>query len=138
MGGYERFWDWLDEALDDLAAAEDLYRLGRYSKACFFAQQAAEKAVKAAVIKLLRRFEALHSVAELLRRLREAVEVPEELVRSGEFLDRFYIPTGYPNAWPYGAPHRHYTREDAEAAIEHARRIVEFAKRLVEEDSRGE
>ena len=89
-------------------------------------------------MKLLRRFEALHTVAELLRRLRVAVEVPEELVRSGEFLDRFYIPTGYPSAWPYGAPHRHYTREDAEAAIEHARSIVEFAKRLVGEDSRGE
>ena len=136
MSSYERYQDWLDEALDDLAAAEDLYRLGRYSKACFFAQQAAEKAVKAALMKRLKRFETIHSVAELLRRLRRGgVWVPEELVESGELLDRFYIPTRYPNAWPYGAPHRHYTEEDARIALEHARRIVAFAKRLVEEDS---
>ena len=136
MPSYERYRDWLDEALDDLAAAEDLYGLGRYSKACFFAQQAAGKAVKAALTKRLKRFETVHSVAELLRRLRRGgVRVPEELVESGELLDRFYIPTRYPNAWPYGAPHRHYTEEDARIALEHARRIVAFARRLVEEDS---
>ena len=92
--------------------------------------------MKAALMKRLKRFETIHSVAELLRRLRRGgVRVPEELVESGELLDRFYIPTRYPNAWPYGAPHRHYTEEDARIALEHARRIVAFARRLVEEDS---
>ncbi len=102
--GYERYWDWLDEALDDLAAAEDLYRLGRYSEACFFSHQAAEKAVKAALIKKLKRYEAIHSVAELLRRLATRVSVPQDLIQKDEKLDRFYIPTRYLNAWPYGAP----------------------------------
>lgn len=42
---WERWADWLQDAEDDLAA--DLARLGRYAKACFHAQQAAEKALKA-------------------------------------------------------------------------------------------
>ncbi|MEZ0318522.1 MAG: HEPN domain-containing protein [Pyrobaculum sp.] len=47
---WERWRDWLDDAEDDLAA-EALYQLGRYAKACFLAQQAAEKALKALLIK---------------------------------------------------------------------------------------
>ncbi len=45
-----------------MAAAIDLLRLGRYSKACYFAQQAAEKALKALLIKRLNRYEHTHSV----------------------------------------------------------------------------
>ncbi|HWQ16438.1 MAG TPA: HEPN domain-containing protein [Sulfolobales archaeon] len=42
---YDRYRDWLDEAIDDLEAAGEMQRLGRYSKACFFSHQAAEKAL---------------------------------------------------------------------------------------------
>ncbi|BDR91667.1 HEPN domain-containing protein [Vulcanisaeta souniana] len=38
MPSYQRWVDWLDEARDDLDAAIDLMRLGRYSKACYLAQ----------------------------------------------------------------------------------------------------
>jgi len=48
---WERWSDWLDDAEDDLAAAKELYRAGRFAKACFLAQQAAEKALKALLIK---------------------------------------------------------------------------------------
>jgi len=47
VGAMSRYLDWLDEARDDLESAEYLLNGGRYSKACFYAQQAAEKAVKA-------------------------------------------------------------------------------------------
>jgi len=130
----ERYIDWLEEALDDYQAAVDLMRLGRYSKACFFAQQAAEKAVKALAIKRAGAYVDIHSVAELLRRLRGVVEVPEELVAIGDRLDRYYVPTRYPNAWPWGAPHKHYTEEDARVAIEYAGRVLEFVKREIGED----
>jgi HEPN domain-containing protein len=39
--------DWLEQALRDLAQAEDSRKAGRHEWACFAAQQAAEKAVKA-------------------------------------------------------------------------------------------
>jgi len=133
VSSYEKYVDWLEEALDDYGAAVDLMRLGRYGKACFLAQQAAEKAVKALMIKRLGVHVTVHSVAELLRRLRPAVSVPDELVAVGEKLDRYYVPTRYPNAWPFGAPHKHYTEEDAREAVECAGRVLEFVKREIEQ-----
>ncbi len=131
----ERYIDWLDEALDDYGAAEDLFRLGRYSKTCFFCHQACEKALKALLIKRAGRYVPIHSVAELLRIAASITNVPSELVRKGDVLDRFYIPTRYPNAWPSGAPYKHYTKEDAELALRYAREVLEFVKREIEGDS---
>ena len=81
--GRVRYLDWLDEAADDYEAARLLYVADKYSKACFFSHQACEKAVKAPMIRRLGRYDPVHSVAELLRRLRPAVSVPEDLVRKG-------------------------------------------------------
>ncbi len=129
-----RYKDWLDEAIDDYEAAKDLARLGRHSKACFFCHQAGEKALKALMIKKLGVYDTIHSVGELLRRIGELIKVPEELIKAGERLDRFYIPTRYPNAWPSGAPHTHYDQEDSQIALECAKRVMEFVKRAIEED----
>jgi HEPN domain-containing protein len=41
---------WLDLAEEDLADAEDLRERGRWRNACYLAQQAAEKAVKAVLV----------------------------------------------------------------------------------------
>ncbi|MEM3439327.1 MAG: HEPN domain-containing protein [Candidatus Bathyarchaeia archaeon] len=130
--GYERYRDWLDEACDDYGAAEALHGLGKYGKACFLSHQACEKALKALLIKKLNRYESIHSAAELLRRAGGAVGVPEELLRKAEHLDRFYIPTRYPNAWPSGAPHKHYTRDDAEVALKYAKDVMDFVKGEIE------
>ena len=95
---------------DDLATATDLLRLGRFSKACYFARQVAEKALKAFLIKRLNRYVHTHSVKELLEMVREGgIHVGEDLLRVSDVLDRYYVPTRYPNAWPSGASHRHYT-----------------------------
>ena len=129
MSSHQRWVDWLDEAEDDLATATDLLRLGRFSKACYFAQQAAEKALKALLIKRLNRYVHTHSVRELLEMVREGgINVGEALLRVGDILDRYYVPTRYPNAWPSGAPHRHYTEGDAREAIEYASRVMSFVK----------
>jgi len=134
VAGYERYTDWLEEAMDDYEAAKDLLRLGRYSKACFFAQQASEKALKALMIKRAGSYTGVHSVAELLRRLRGSVQVPERLIDLGEKLDRYYIPTRYPNAWPYGAPHKHYSEEEARQALEYAGEVLRFVRGEIERD----
>ena len=43
---YERFRDWLEEALDDLEVARELFQFGRWSKVCFLSHLAVEKALK--------------------------------------------------------------------------------------------
>lgn len=129
---YSRWVDWIDEAEDDYGAAMDMMRLGRYSKACYLAQQAAEKALKALLIRATGRYAHTHSVVELLSQLRDVgISVGDELLRAGEDLDRHYVPSRYPNAWPAGAPHRHYKEEDARKALESARLVMEFVRRNI-------
>ncbi|MEM4007542.1 MAG: HEPN domain-containing protein [Nitrososphaerota archaeon] len=125
---YERWRDWLDEARDDFSSAELLLKNGKYSKVCFLSHQAGEKAVKALLILKLKKFEVIHSVAELLRR----AGASDEFIQLGLELDKHYVLARYPNAWPHGSPSKIYRREEAEKALDSARRILEYVEREVE------
>ena len=84
--------DWLSEAEYDLETAVILLENRRYDAACFYAQQAAEKAVKAV---LLSRnvWRTGYSVLDLLKELlRHHVGVPEELLDAARVLDKHYMP----------------------------------------------
>lgn len=132
---YERYRDWLEEALDDYAAAQDLYNLKRYSKAAFFSHQACEKALKALLIKRLGRYNPIHSIYKLMEEVKRYIEVPDDILQKADYLDRFFIPTRYPNAWPSGPPHKHYTQDDAQRALSYAGEILELVKREIERDN---
>ncbi|MCL6613820.1 MAG: HEPN domain-containing protein [Firmicutes bacterium] len=126
----ERSQDWLDEAHGDLEHARSDLEHAYYNWACFSAQQAAEKAVKAVFQKL--GAEAWgHSVADLLRALPARFAVPLELVEGGLELDKAYIGARYPNAHPAGSPRTRYTREEARRLIGHAEKIVGFCADLL-------
>ena len=131
---YERYRDWLEEAIDDLEVAKGLFQLGKWSKVCFFSHQAAEKALKAFSIKKLGIYIHIHSIVKLLEEINKAVNLPKELAMRAGKLDRHYIPTRYPNAWPALPPYKHYSRDDAEEALGIAVEVVEFVKREIERD----
>jgi len=117
--------DWLRQAQRDLEQAEDSQRAGRHEWACFAAQQAAEKAVKA--LHLHFQQEAWgHVIAKLLQELPETAQVFEELIEKGRVLDNFYIPPRYPNSHPQGPPFEHYGPLQSEEAIRYASEILEF------------
>lgn len=119
--------DWLNQALRDLEQAEDSRQAGRHEWACFAAQQAAEKAVKALHLHMGQEAWG-HVVAMLLRELPEAVYVPEDLIEKGRVLDNFYIPPRYPNSHPEGAPFEHYGPLQSEEATRYAREIIAFVR----------
>lgn len=120
----------MDEAQGDLEHAESDLRGGFYSWACFSAQQAAEKAVKA--VFQWRGAEAWgHSVADLLKELARSEPVPKELMNGAFELDKAYIPTRYPNAHPSGSARTRYTEEEARRHIAHAERIIAFCAGLL-------
>lgn len=126
----ERSRDWMNQAEGDLAHARSDVQGSYYDWACFSAQQAAEKAVKAVFQKM--GAEAWgHSVADLLAELGPRHVVPERLREAGLELDKAYIPTRYPNAHPSGAPRSRYTRTEAERLIGCAAEIIEFCSRLL-------
>jgi len=122
-----RAQDWFNQSLRDLEQAQDSMQAMRHEWACFAAQQAAEKAVKA--LHLYHRQEAWgHVVARLLQELPESVLVPNHLIEQGRVLDNFYIPSRYPNGHPEGAPFEHYGPLQSEEAVRYAREIVEFVR----------
>jgi HEPN domain-containing protein len=117
--------DWLNQALRDIDQAEDSRRAGRHEWACFAAQQAAEKGVKALHLSLGQEAWG-HVIAKLLGELPKSLPVPGELIEKGRILDNFYIPPRYPNSHPEGAPFEHYGPLHSEEAIRYAREIIEF------------
>jgi len=60
-------------------------------------------------------------------------EAEEYLLRAGKELDKHYIPSRYPNAFPQGAPCDYYTKEEAQRAITHTEHILAFCEALLAE-----
>lgn len=119
--------DWLRQAERDLHQAQISQQNEVHEWACFAAQQAAEKAVKALHLQLGQDAWG-HSVLKLLKQLPEGVQVPRELEEIASVLDAYYIPPRYPNGFAEGAPYEYYTGKQSEEAIRYAREIIEFAR----------
>jgi HEPN domain-containing protein len=119
--------DWLNQATRDLEQAADSQRAQRHEWACFAAQQAAEKAIKALHLHLGQEAWG-HVVARLLQDLPAGLMVPVDLVEKGRVLDNFYIPSRYPNSHPEGAPFEHYGPLQSAEALRYAGEIVEFVR----------
>jgi HEPN domain-containing protein len=124
---------WLKQAAYDLRAAEHNADGEYYSVACFNAQQAAEKSLKAFLFAQGERVVLGHSVGELCRRCAEYEESFADLAGSASKLDRLYIPTRYPNALPGGVPAEIYDEEDATGAIALASKVLAMVSKSWED-----
>lgn len=123
----ERSRDWLGQAERDLRHARHALDDRDYEWACFAAQQAAEKAVKAVLLR--RGLEGWgHSISQLLASLPPQDTAPPEVRESGLLLDRYYIITRYPNGFAQGVPGDYFLLKDALEAIDHASRVLEFVR----------
>jgi HEPN domain-containing protein len=131
------YQDWLRQAQRDLALARHALESGSYEWACFAAQQSAEKGVKAVLLKTNRSASG-NSVSFLLQQLPPTFQVEEVLLRAGKELDKHYIPSRYPSAFPQGAPCDYYTAEEAQRAITHTEHILAFCEALLAEPRRLE
>jgi HEPN domain-containing protein len=121
-----RYLDWFRQAEADLHHARNAQEDGDYEWSCFAAHQATEKALKAVFLKL--GLDAWgHTLTVLIGNLPEAVERPTQtLVNYARVLDKYYIPTRYPNGFDSGAPTDYYTADEARSAIQQAEAILEF------------
>lgn len=119
---------WLLQANQDLDDAEFNLSGGRYNVACFLAQQSAEKALKAYLF--LKGAEEVwgHSVAELCKDAQTFDREFERLESRAAPLDKYYVPTRYPNALPGGIPSKAFDENDARSAVRLAREVIDFVK----------
>lgn len=122
---------WLEQAHADLAAARWNEQGGFHSVACFWSQQTAERALKAYLYFRGERRVFGHSVLELAE---ECARLDPEFGLLSEeiaLLDRYFIPTRYPNGLPGGVPAKVYKAEEAQQAIHLAEKTVALAVRKI-------
>lgn len=119
---------WLAQAAVDLQTAEDNVQTHPYA-ACFFGQQAAEKATNAFAIAETGNYQRIHDILGALK----ASPALQHLIQPQDatFLDAFYITTRYPDAWPGGIPGERFSPEQAREALEKAAGIVGVGTQLL-------
>jgi HEPN domain-containing protein len=123
---------WLLQAEDDLKfvewlLTEDLF----FDKGCFMSQQAGEKVLKACLYGLGKRRVFGHSLFEMIQDLGKHDDAFQRVSKEARRLDRFYVPTRYPNGLPGGMPFQVYSREDLQEALLDVRNICETARNFL-------
>lgn len=114
----------------ELQAARDLLVGGHWSWCCFTCQQAAEKALKA-LCEHFRNPQLGHNLNLLLQAVGTHTTVPEPLQVACAQLNRYYIPTRYPNAFDRGAPADQFFEADARQALDYAQEVIRFAESII-------
>jgi HEPN domain-containing protein len=127
-----RYADWLRQAEADLRHARNSLEDGDYEWGCFASHQAAEKALKAVFLKQGMETEG-HTLTVLISNFPKSMEQPSEiLVDYARVLDKYYIPTRYPNGFESGAPTDFYTKGEAQSAVSQAEAIIEFCRHQID------
>ena len=125
---------WASQAKDDLRFVEWLAKEKIFfDKGCFIAQQAGEKILKACLYGSGKRQVLGHSLVELTAELSRKDLRFKEIEAESRRLDRFYIPTRYPNGLPGGSPFQSFTTEDLETALTDLRKVFQIAAAYLEE-----
>jgi HEPN domain-containing protein len=119
---------WLSQGEQDLNDAEFNLSGKRYNVACFLAQQSAEKALKAYLFSKGAEEVWGHSVAELCKDAQTFYPEFRQLETIAAPLDKYYIPTRYPNALPGGIPSKAFDENDAKSAIRLAKEVIDFVR----------
>jgi len=86
--------EWLSKAEEDLKTAEINLKNRRLAAAAFYSQQTAEKALKSLQIEKYGKFDKIHDLSILGKKL----EAPENILIVCEKLTPFYIITRYPDS----------------------------------------
>lgn len=125
---------WFTQAKDEFEDAEDLRNRGRFYLALFHFQQATENALKAYLYLKVKSVEVFytHSIDELLKM---TIEIDKDFqnVSKAKKLDKYYIPTRYPNGLPGGVPSRFFDDpEEAEQAMQLVKSVVELVEKKIE------
>lgn len=127
----DRSKDWFSQAVHILKQAKWNLEGEFFDGVCFLAQQSAEMATKALCLHY--KLECWgHAISRLFHILKSDILIPESIVDLGKKLDKYYIPTRYPNGFERGAPKDYFTKQEAEEAIDNAEEIIEFCRKIIQ------
>lgn len=124
----EEVLNWLYFADEDHLSAEIMMREAVYNKVCFLSQQATEKTLKAYLLYQKKELKRTHKIIDLLS---ECIDIDPEFKQFEEDaleIDRYYLPTRYPDAvvgiLPEGLPGKTH----AQNALDITLKITNFIK----------
>ena len=122
--------EWISRARSDLALAQARPEGVYLEDLCFHAQQAAEKAIKALLIRNGIQFPYVHDLAALLTRLERATGDLPDSIRQAERLTQFAVEARYPGtAPPVG-------EEKYQEAVKLADEVVRWAEKQLKSAER--
>lgn len=122
---------WLSFAREDLRMAELAISEGIYNQVCFHSHQCVEKSIKALIAQQDRLAPRTHRLTDLLEVLALEPNPLEQMTASIRLLERYYIPTRYPDALPGSVANGLPDETDAQEAIGVARRVLETVERYL-------
>ncbi|MFQ5934229.1 MAG: HEPN domain-containing protein [Dehalococcoidia bacterium] len=123
---------WLKQGEADLEGVRVSLQGERYEWACFQAQQAAEKMLKALLYNNGLTSIMTHSLKELLAECVKLHQGLTSLEEEATFLDTFYLTTRYPNSLVGTlTPAEYYGRKDAEKCLSSAESILGAVKSII-------
>jgi len=114
--------EWFRRSRRNLRAAKSLLESGFHDEAAFYAQQAAEMALKAPQIRNTGRFSYVHDLTFLARE----VSAPPRILKLAAAVTPAYVGARYPDV---GGK---VTRRSAESTLEAARRIARWVRRQMD------
>ena len=120
----EETFRWWQQAQGDLETARDNFQTRHYDACAFYSQQAAEKALKALHIHLLRQ---MPPKTHDLHRLVDALPFPPELQKPIRRLNPSYATARYPDA-ANGVPLEAFDEQIADHHLEDAQRVLQWVK----------
>ena len=124
---------WFLQAEDDFKFVNWIQKEGVFfDKGCFTSQQAGEKVLKACLYATGRRVVIGHSLMQILLELEIKDDVFKDILNEAKRLDRFYIPTRYPNGLPGGSPFQVYSADDLAEACRDLNKVFEISKIFLE------
>jgi HEPN domain-containing protein len=133
MSAREQVRRWFLEARTDLAVVRSLRREGHHHAACFYAQQAVEKALKSVLIAVTGQYSMTPSCKNLVERAVAYVPQLRAVVRRVEDLDSLYTAARYPNALPEPErPSRYYTGRHSARAEATARTVLDIVEAFLQ------
>lgn len=123
---------WLVQAEFDFNQAKKLFGENNFSYTCFFAEQSAQKSLKAFLLYKDKRFVTIHSVGVLLEEAAKLEESFIPFIDEGKRLDRHYIASRYPDALPEPAiPAESYVWSEAKEALTISGEILKLTQKII-------
>ena len=113
---------WLAFAKEDHRIAELAMKEGLYNQVCFHSEQCVEKVLKAWLAGENKTIPRTHRMADLLTLVSAKIvgDMAEEIL----LMDRFYIPTRYPDALPGSLEEGLPNQQEAQEALNTATKVL--------------